>query len=222
MSERDIPDGVDDGRDLVDENLAEADDPAGADLAAAERRGMGRGAALGLGLAALVAIAAIALFVIFNPFASGPAPDNTAAVTTLPAPSVGPTEALPPATTAAPSASAAPSETGAATASASPQPTSGESRPIALNRWNWLADQQMFSVGGFIEGRESGGTCTLTAASGGQTLVGSAPATEDASTTICVVNLPATDPTPGEWQLTMTYEGPGGTATSEAVTVTVS
>lgn len=203
-----------------DENLADvaADDGRRHDLEVAERRGMGKGAAIGIGLVVLALLVAGVLLAVFNPFASAPPPDNTAPVTSLPAPSVGPTESLPVATptVVSPPPSTAPAETTPA-----PTSTAGDGREIALNRWNWLADQHVFSVGGFMQGPESGGTCTLTAAHGGQTLVASAPAEPDASTTVCVVNLAAPDAASGQWELTMTYEGPGGTATSETVVVTV-
>lgn len=226
MAERDDelhPDAAEDDRavrPVDDENLVEVDDAAEDerlhDLDAAERRGMGKGAMVVIGIIVLALLAAGALLLVFNPFASTPAPDNTAPVTSLPAPSIGPTESLP-----VSSPTVVPPPTGPATTPPDAKPTGGDGRALALNRWNWLADQRLFSVGGFIPGTESGGTCTLTAAHGGVTLVASAPAEADASTTVCVVNLAAPDAEAGQWELTMSYDGPGGPATSETVVVTV-
>ena len=215
MTDRDGTPAGDEFDGRIDENLAEVDDPSGEELERAERRGMGRGAALALGAAAFLVLIAVALLMIFNPFGRSPAPDNTAPVTTLPALTVGPTESLPLATSPAP-----PSVTATPSTDVSSTPTAAD-RPIALNRWNWLPGQQAFSVGGFIDGVESGGTCTLTAVNGATTYSGSAPATTGASTTVCVVNVGAPGAPAGEYQLTMSYVGAGGNASSQPVVVTV-
>lgn len=210
---------------IADDNLAVApslaEDERVRDLDAAERRGMGKGAVIGLTLAVLVVLLVGALVFFWNPWGTTTPPDNTAPVTTLPPESLSPSSSLAPATPVTPSApptatgTIAPPATATQTASAEPQ------RGFALNRWNWLADQQMFSVAGFVDAVESGGTCTLTATNGGTTLAGTAAATPDVSTTICVVNLSAPEAAAGSWQLTMTYDGPSGTAVSDAVSVNV-
>lgn len=194
--------------------LTHGDDELDEQIEAAERRGMGRGTILGLGIAVFIVLVTAVVLIWWNPFANtGPSADNTVPVTTLPQPSHMPTEDLPVATATVVTPAPEPSES----VTTSPQ----ESMSLALNRWNWLPEQQAFSVAGFIDGAEDGGTCTLTAASGGLTLVATNPATKNVTTTDCVVNLQSAEVVPGDWQLTMTYEGPSGTATSETVTVTV-
>ena len=190
--------------------------------AAAERRGLGKGTLLGLGLAVALVLLGAAVLVWSNPFEGPPTQaDNTAPVTTLPQESVHPTESLPLATaTSVPAPTGtAPATSGTATASATEPPASGHT--LALNRWNWIDAQRTISVGGFVDVVESGGICTLTVASGGHTLVASEPARPDVTTTVCVVNLTSPELASGDWQVTMTYDGPSGTATSETVTVTV-
>ncbi|MGO2112127.1 MAG: hypothetical protein ACTH31_10990 [Pseudoclavibacter sp.] len=207
--------GQNDGA-LPDDNLAANDTAEQRRLDAAERRGLGKGAFAGLGLAVLVVVIIGAVLIWFNPFSQGSTADNTAPVTSLPDDSVGPTQSLP-----AASATTVPPQTPDETSTAAPTTSAPADVTIALNRWNWIPDQQMFSVAGFVDGVESGGTCTLTAASGGVTLVASEPASPDVTTTICVVNLHSPDVAPGNWNLTMTYDGPSGPATSETVTVVV-
>ncbi|GGA65331.1 hypothetical protein GCM10011490_15010 [Pseudoclavibacter endophyticus] len=197
-----------------DDNLAAGDTGEQRRLVEAERRGLGKGAFAGLGLAVLLVLIIGAVLIWFNPFSQGPAADNTAPVTSLPAPTSEPTESLPLAT-----ATTAPPSTPDPSAAATTTPTA--SADLALNRWNWIPDQRSFSVAGFIEGTEPGGSCTLTAANGSVTFVATEPATPDVTTTICVVNLHSPDVASGDWQLTMTYDGPSGPATSETVTVTV-
>lgn len=197
------------------EPLTSGDDELQDQIDAAERRGMGRGTIIGLGLAVLIVLVTAVALIWWNPFSTtGPVADNTAPVTTLSEPSVFPTESLPVATATVITPDPSPGDT--ATAS----PPAGAT--LALNRWNWLPEQDAFSVAGFIDGSEEGGTCTLTAASGGLTLVATTPATANVTTTVCVVNLQSPEVIPGDWQLSMTYEGPSGAATSETVTVTVS
>lgn len=224
MADRDTPDGANPGDDdnLADDNLADPDDSTDGQrerLEAAERRGVGRGTFIGLGIAVLLILIIAAVLFWWNPFAPSPEPDNTVPVTSLPNPSIAPTESLPVSTaTVAPPA---PSPTDTSTAQPAPTSTEGTGGTLALNRWNWIPGQEMFSVAGFIEGTEEGGTCTLTAASGGITLVANAPATADVTTTICVVNLQSPEVTAGDWQLTMSYDGPSGAASSDTVSVTV-
>lgn len=194
--------------------LTNGDDDLDEQIEAAERRGMGRGTILGLGLAVLIVLVTAVALIWWNPFSnSSTTADNTVPVTTLPQPSEMPSESLPIATATVVPPDPAPSES----VTASPP----ETAMLALNRWNWLPDQSAFSVAGFIDGAEEGGTCTLTAASGGVTLVATAPATSNVTTTVCVVNLQSPEVVAGDWQLSMSYEGPSGTATSETVTVTV-
>lgn len=179
----------------------------------AERRGLGRGVLIGVGSAVLAVLLFVVAMFVWGPWKpETPAPDNTVPVTTLPELTAEPAETLP-AQTGTPVPSDDPD--------ASPSATADAAVAIALSRWNWVPGQGMFSVGGSIGVVESGGTCTLTATNGGTSLQASQPALADVTTTMCVVNLVAPEATPGEWQLTMTYDGESGHGTSDTVTVTV-
>lgn len=195
----------------------------------------GRGRRLGwLLLAAGAVLVVVAAIVLFSGIlGSGPDPDNTEPVTELPPASAGPTGSLPLATpyTSRPSGGVPPpvlgtdAATPAPTASptASPTATGPVQAPadVALTRWNWYADQQLFSVAGYVDGVESGGTCLLTAGNGERTIEAAAPAQLGETTTNCIVNIAAADVEAGVWTLQLHYERDSETLSSEIVQVTV-
>lgn len=178
-----------------------------------------RGRPLAIGITVLIAIALVVLGVfIWGQLApqrtADVPPDNTVPVTTLPQATSAVPSDLPVATgtsfTNDPSASAA-----------QPAQTALGDMPVALSRWGWAPELGGFSVAGYVASVESGGSCTLTATNGATTVQGQAQAQPAAATTNCIVNLPVQDAAPGDWQLTMSYDGPGGTGTSETVVASV-
>ena len=195
----------------------------------AERRGLGKGLAIG---AVAVALLGLALWwlVAMGPMRSqAPVADNTAPVTTLPddgtaAPSLAPTASVHPtdAPVQNPSASATAAqapETADPGATTQGQPTGDV--VVALTRWNWIAPQQMISVAGYLpQIVEEGGTCTLVARSGATELRNSAAAAPDAHQTACIVNLTNAAITPGQWTVRMEYTGPSGSGASPEAVVT--
>lgn len=192
----------------------------------AERRGMAKGIAIVLAVLAVLALVALWLF-NWGPLKPQPAADNTVPVTTLPndgslAPELDSTKTP----EAAPTNPDYTPEAGASDAPATNAPSNGakpsEEVTVALSRWNWIAAKQAISVAGFLPGVvENGGTCTLEATNGSTTVSNSQAATTDAHQTVCAMNLVDPKLTPGQWTVTMSYEGPSGSGTSEPAQVTI-
>lgn len=199
----------------------------------AERRGLGKGLLIGAIAAALLGLLAFWLL-NWGPMQQRPAADNTVPVTSLPndgtlqpdpSQTAGPADGGP-ATAPAPSSPAlSPSAADAQPAETTAAPTttgqpSGE-LGVALTRWNWIPEQRMIAVAGFVPHVEQGGTCTLTATKDGQAVSQSAPASPDAQTTVCAITLGSEQLTPGTWGIVLSYEGPGGSGASPSAQVEV-
>lgn len=196
-----------------------------ADTREAERRGMGKGLIIGLAVTAALALLAAWLF-FWGPLKPQDkptiAPDNTAPVTSLLAPSTAPPfrSATPDPTdtpVAAPPATATPDAN-----SDSMPPKPAPPTTVALTRWGYLPNEQLISVAGFISAVEEGGTCKLTMTKGDQKITGESKARRDAQTTVCAVNIPSPQkPEPGVWKTVMDYDGPSGHLTSSPVDLEV-
>ena len=150
---------------------------------------------------------------------TGPAPTEPGGGSTQPAAAPSSAAYVPSAAPAAPDFE--PEE--AAEKDSVPAPVAEGRAEVVVSYAGWDAPSSSVQVNAYVGRRtEDGGTCTLTLSLGGQTRTSTAPASADATTTICeLLTVPGADLPAGDWQAVVRYVSDGAEGSAEPVVVAV-
>jgi hypothetical protein len=156
-------------------------------------------------------------------------PDTSPSATSSPSPEPpAPSSSTTPTSGPVPSVPAEPAPDDVATpAPAVPAPpvTGGDvpagTRTLTVAVAGYSAALDLATVTGYLDVVESGGTCAVRLTSGATTVSAEGPATTDATTTACAVDVPGSRLASGTWTATLTYASPSGSAAAAPVTIEV-
>ena len=151
-----------------------------------------------------------------------PAPSATSAMPepSTPAPLGGAGAAAVP---VSPAVAATPQQTVSVAPTVRPTPDhSIASVAVSVTTSGWDSKAQQLWVAGFVPTPEDGGTCTLAAKKGTQSVVVQRSATPDATTTTCgSVTIDAARLSPGTWTAVLAYQSPTRAGAAGPVTIEV-